>query len=131
MAPSVAEREALFRAFARAFFKEDLDALYGVVSEDFIWHAPPVGAGASSRAIQGREAIGAYFAERRALYQSVRFEDVTYHHAADASFMSFRMIAVARADGETHQVLGVERYVFKDGKLALKDVYVKPLPQGT
>ena len=37
MAPSVAERDALFQAFAKALFKGDMDALYQVVSPDFMW----------------------------------------------------------------------------------------------
>ena len=127
MGVAIAERQALFGDFARAFFKEDLDALYRVVSEDFVWHTPPVTPGAPSRALRGRAQIAAYFAERHALYRSVRFEEVVYHHASEASFMSFRMVMVMRADGSERQASGVERYLFKDGKLALKDVYLKPL----
>ena len=37
MTPTPAERDALFQAFARALFKNDMDALYKVVSQDFVW----------------------------------------------------------------------------------------------
>jgi len=37
MAPSPTEREELFRGFARALFKGDIDALYRVVTPDFLW----------------------------------------------------------------------------------------------
>ena len=122
-APSIAEREAIFKAFGRAFFKEDLDALYQVVTEDFVWSAVVNG---KPRRIQGREAVGAYFAERRGLYENVRFHDVVYHHGPEASFMTFRLTATAKATGAAVDEIGVERYTFRDGKLALKDVYLKP-----
>ena len=122
-APSVAEREAIFKAFGRAFFKEDLDALYQVVTEDFVWSAVVNG---KARHIQGRAAVAAYFAERRGLYENVRFHDVVYHHAPEASFMTFRLTATSKATGAPVDEIGVERYTFRDGKLAVKDVYLKP-----
>ncbi|WP_162914950.1 nuclear transport factor 2 family protein [Desertibaculum subflavum] len=122
-APSVAEREAIFKAFGRAFFKEDLDALYQVVTEDFVWSAVVDG---KARHIRGRQAVGAYFAERRGLYENVRFHDVIYHHAPEASFMTFRLTATNKATGAPVDEIGVERYTFRDGKLAVKDVYLKP-----
>jgi ketosteroid isomerase-like protein len=121
--PSVAEREAIFKAFGRAFFKEDLDALYQVVTEDFVWSAVVNG---KPRRIQGRAAVAAYFAERRGMYENVRFHDVVYHHAPEASFMTFRLTATSKATGAAVDEVGVERYTFRDGRLALKDVYLKP-----
>ena len=37
MTPQPDDRDALFTAFARAFFKRDLDAMYEVVTEDFAY----------------------------------------------------------------------------------------------
>ena len=37
MTPSPAERDELFKGFARALFKGDMDALYSVVTPDFLW----------------------------------------------------------------------------------------------
>ena len=37
MAPGEAERDLLFKQFGRAFFKEDLDALYALVNENFTY----------------------------------------------------------------------------------------------
>jgi hypothetical protein len=37
MAPSPAERDELLKGFARALFKGDMDALYRVVTSDFLW----------------------------------------------------------------------------------------------
>ena len=37
MTPPPNERDDLFRAFARALFKRDMDALYRAVTPDFWW----------------------------------------------------------------------------------------------
>ena len=37
MIPSPAERDELFKRFARALFKGDMDALYQAVTTDFVW----------------------------------------------------------------------------------------------
>ena len=38
MIPSPAERDELLKGFARALFRGDMDALYEVVTPDFIWN---------------------------------------------------------------------------------------------
>jgi len=38
LTPTAAERDAIFQAFARALFKRDMNALYEVVTPDFVWH---------------------------------------------------------------------------------------------
>jgi hypothetical protein len=55
-----------------------------------------------------------------------RFEDVAYHHAGDQSFMTFRLIETDEATGDTRTAIGVERYQFREGRIAFKDVYRKP-----
>jgi hypothetical protein len=52
---------------------------------------------------------------------------VVYQHAADATFMTFRVSETVRASGERREQRGVEVYTFRDGLLATKDVYRKPL----
>ena len=47
------------------------------------------------------------------------------HHAPDATFMTFRITYTDTATGRACEETGVERYIFKDGRIALKDVYVK------
>jgi ketosteroid isomerase-like protein len=125
MAPIPSERDALFQAFARALFKQDIDALYQVVSPDFVWRYHD---GISpERALRGREAILGHIEERKAFYSSSRFHDVVYHHLPDVSFMTFRVSETVRATGERREQSGIERYTFEDGKIATKDVYRKPI----
>lgn len=125
MTPTAAERDALFQAFARALFKGDMDALYEVVTPDFVWRYHD---GISpERVLTNRDAIEKHIAERKAFFAMSRFHDVAYHHLSDISFMTFRVSETVRETGEPREQEGIERYTFANGKLATKDVYRKPI----
>lgn len=125
MTPTAAERDALFQGFARALFRNDMDALYQFVTPDFVWRYHD---GISvERVLTGREAIGKHIEERKAFFSASRFHDVAYHHLPDISFMTFRVSETVRASGEQREQQGIERYTFEAGKLATKDVYRKPI----
>ena len=125
MVPSSDERDAVFKKFGRAFFKQDLDLMYEVVNDDFAW---TVMHGDDLRCLDSREKIAAFFEERRGTTQNVRFEDVVFHHAPDATFMTYRITGTDTATGEDFERVGIERYTFKHGKLAEKDVYSRAAP---
>jgi len=125
MVPSPAERDELFKRFARAMFRGDMDALYQAVTPDFVWSFHD--GLAVTKSLQGPDAIVAHLDEQKALLSAQRFHDVAYHHAGDISFMTFRVSETVRATGEQREQHGIERYTFKDGKLATKDVYRKPV----
>lgn len=126
MTPSAAERDQIFKSFGRAWFKQDLDLMFQVVTPDFVWNSPPGPNDAGPVRAQGRDQVAAQFARRNGLYEGVRFHDVAYHHAEDMSFMTFRMTGTLKATGQAFDTVGVERYTFRDGKLAVKDVYTRP-----
>jgi ketosteroid isomerase-like protein len=125
MAPSPAERDELFKGFARALFKADMDALYRVVTPDFLWSFHD--GGVVTRSLADPSAIRAHLAEQKSLFSAQRFHEVVYHHAPDISFMTFRVSEILRATGEQREQRGIESYTFADGKLATKDVYRKPI----
>ena len=125
MPPTAAERDALFQGFARALLRNDMDALYQVVTPNFVWRYHD---GLSTeRVLTGRDAIERHIAERKAFFASSRFHDVVYYHLPDISFMTFRVSETVRETGEQREQAGVERYTFVGGKLATKDVYRKPI----
>jgi ketosteroid isomerase-like protein len=123
--PSPAERDELFKGFARALFKGDMDSLYEVVTPDFLWsfHDGLV----LTKSLAGADAIRKHLAEQKTLFSAQRFHDVVYHHTGDVSFMTFRVSETLRATGEQREQRGIESYSFRDGKLATKDVYRKPI----
>lgn len=123
--PDADERDALFKLFARSFFKHDFDAMYEVVTEDFTYS---ILVGDEPRVSSTRDQVTAFMQERKGTQQDVRFEEVVYHHAPDASFMTYRATGTDVASGEPFERIGVERYTFRDGRIAEKDVYSRPLP---
>jgi ketosteroid isomerase-like protein len=125
MTSSPAERDELFKAFARALFKGDMDALYKVATPGFLWsfHDGLV----LTKSLAGPAAISAHLTEQKALFSAQRFHEVTYHHSGDMTFMTFRVSETVRATGGVREQRGVESYTFRDGKLATKDVYRKPI----
>jgi ketosteroid isomerase-like protein len=125
MIPSPAERDALFTGFARPLFKNDMDALYRAVTPDFLWSFHD---GVTvTKSLSGAAAIREHLAEQKALYSEQRFHDVVYRHTDDMSFMTFRVSETAKHSGEQREQRGVECYTFRDGLLATKDVYRKPI----
>lgn len=123
MIPSSDERDAIFKSFGRAFFKQDMELMYQVVTDDFTW---TVQEGDTVRILNSRQKIEDFFAERKGKFSNVRFEDVVFDHAPDASFMTYRMTGTEAATGAQFARVGVERYTFRDGKLTEKDVYSRP-----
>jgi len=125
MIPSPAERDELLKGFARALFQNDMDALYKIVTSDFLWsfHDGLV----TSKALAGPAAIREHLAGQKALFSAQRFHAIAYHHAGEVTFMTFRVSETLRASGEQREQRGIERYTFRDGMLAAKDVYRKPV----
>ena len=123
MPPSAEERDAIFKAFGRAYSKQDLYLIYDVVTPGFTWTIAEEGEVLS---MSSHEAVAAFFEKRRGRYTDARFEDVIYHHAPEATFMTYRMTGTVAATGETFDRVGVERYTFEGDRLAVKDVYSRP-----
>ncbi len=124
MSPTTNERDALFKSFGRAFFKKDAEALYEVCAPEFTWMT--LDEQGNAKAVTGKAAVAEQLQRRSATLENVRFEDVHYHHAPDATFMTFRITATEKATGAPYEEIGIERYTFKDGRIATKDVYRKP-----
>lgn len=123
-APSFNERDELFKGFARALFKADMDALYRLVTPDFIWRFHD--GLAVTKLLADPASIAKHIGEQRELFSAQRFHDVAYHHSGDMTFMTFRVSETVRATGEQREQSGIESYTFRDGRLATKDVYRKP-----
>ena len=125
MIPSPAERDELLKGFARALFRNDMKALYRIVTPDFLWSFHD--GVATTKALTGPAEIGEHLAGQKALLSEQRFHEVAYHHAGETTFMTFRVSETVRASGERREQRGIERYTFRDGMLATKDVYRKPI----
>jgi hypothetical protein len=120
----VEARDALFKTFGRAWFKRDAELLYEAVTPDFVWRS--LDGDGNVRLITGKEAVAEALAGSGGGNVQRRFEDVVYHHAPDATFMTFRLIETDKTTGTTTEAAGLERYTFKEGRISIKDVYRKP-----
>jgi ketosteroid isomerase-like protein len=123
--PTSAERDELLRDFARALFGNDMEALYRVVAPGFVWSFHD--GLAITKTLADPAAIRAHLAEQKARFSVQRFHEVAYHHAGDTTFMTFRVSETFRDNAEQREQRGIERYTFRDGRLASKDVYRKPV----
>ena len=124
MIPSPAERDELLKGFARALFKNDMDALYRIVTPDFLWSFHD---GFITKSLGGPDAIRDHLIEQKERFSEQRFHEVVYYHTPGTTFMTFHVSETLRQTGERREQRGVECYTFRDGKLATKDVYRKPL----
>ncbi len=125
MIPSPAKRNELLKTFASALFKNDMDTLYRVVAPDFLWSFHD---GLNiTKSMAGPIAIRAHLVEQKVLYVAQHFHEVVYRHVSDMTFMTFHVSETVRDTGERREQRGVECYMFKDGLLATKDVYRKPV----
>ena len=118
-----AERDLLFKQFGRAFFKQDLDALYDVVTEHFTYS---IVVNDETRVMRSRDEVAAFFEERNASQRDVRFEDVVFHHAQEATFMTYRVTGTDLTNNKRFERVGIERYTFDNGRIAEKDVFSRP-----
>ena len=80
-----------------------------------------------TKSLLGRAQILDHLDAQKELFSAQRFEDVVYHHCPELSFMTCRIDETLRATGEKREQHGIELYRFRDGRLALKDVYRKPI----
>lgn len=123
MNPSEAERDLLFKQFGRAFFKQDLDALYAVVTKNFTYSILVEDV---TRIMNTRDEVAAFFKERNGTQNDVRFKDVVFHHAEEATFMTYRVTGNDVTTNTRFERVGVERYTFYNGLISEKDVYSHP-----
>ena len=79
------------------------------------------------RPLNRREQIEAFFKERLKIEKDLRFEDIVFHHAPEATFMTYLVKGTDVDSGEAFERIGVERYTFRDGRIAEKDVYSRPM----
>ena len=125
MSPTIEERESVFKAFGRALFARDVEALYRTVAPDFVWNYHD--GVATTKCMKDRAAVLNHLEDQKELFSKHRFHDVAYHHLPDLTFMTFRVSETVRATGEMREQRGVERYSFRNGLIAVKDVYRKPV----
>ena len=113
----------LFRRFGKAFNKADVEEIAACVTEDFEWRLNAGGAPAG-RVLKGKDDLRAHFADKSKAHREARYSEARIHRAGDKLFGTFRVTGIDHA-GKPFDRYGIDLYEVKDGKIALKDSYLK------
>ena len=113
----------LFRRFGKAFNKADVEEIVACVTDDFEWRLA-AGARPSGTVLKGKDALKRYFGDKSQAHREARCSEARIHHAGDKLFGTFRVTGIDHA-GKPFDRYGIDLYELKDGKIALKDSYLK------
>ena len=116
----------LFRRFGKAFNKADVEEIAACVTDDFEWrlNAGAAGGSPAGRVLKGKDDLRAHFADRSQAHREARFSEARIHRAGDKLFGTFRVTGIDHA-GKAFDRYGIDLYEIRDGKISLKDSYLK------
>jgi ketosteroid isomerase-like protein len=120
-----AASDRLLKDFGRAFFRRDLEGLTACTTEDFEWRFAIGGDDPHGRVYRGVDGVQTGFAERDALLAKARYDEVRTTPLTDGRVLMEYRVSGAFTNGKAFDFMGVEIFAFRDGRIALKDVYWK------
>lgn len=115
--------------FADAWNRHDVDALMSFMTEDCVFEASAGPEVCGERHV-GRAAVRAAFADVWASYPDAHWGAACHFVQGDRGVSEW-IFTGTRADGARIEVQGCDLFVFRDGRIALKNSYRKnrpPLP---
>lgn len=121
----IALREQSLANFFKAMATRDAGEVYEIVAPDFVWRLPIGPDSPYARELSSRAQLAQYMQERTRIYSAFRACNKRFHHAQDATFMTFRIEAVRQRDNAQVDVLALERFLFRRGLIVELDVYWK------
>lgn len=117
----------LFRRFGKAFNKADVEEIAACVTDDFEWRLA-AGARPSGTVLKGKDDLRRYFADKNQAHREARYSEARIHRASSGSgdklFGTFRVTGID-AGGQPFDRYGIDLYELRDGKISLKDSYLK------
>ena len=117
----------LFRRFGKAFNKADAEEIAACVTDDFEWRLN-AGGSPAGRVLKGKADLLAYFTDKSQAHREARYSEARIHRTSDKSgdklFGTFRVTGIDAA-GKSFDRYGIDLYEVKDGKISLKDSYLK------
>jgi steroid delta-isomerase-like uncharacterized protein len=116
----------MLEAFAEAWNRHDLDALMSFMAEDCVFEASAGPDVAGTRYV-GREAVRAGYAEVFAAFPDAHWGNARHFVVGDRGVSEW-VFTGTRADGARFEVQGCDVFMFRDGKIALKNSYRKNRP---
>jgi ketosteroid isomerase-like protein len=115
--------ERLERFFEQGWNHHDVDVLMTFMTDDCVWESA-AGPAVWGTRHTGREQVRAAFASLFAAFPDVAFRDVRHLVAGDRGLSEWTFTGTA-ADGATVEVGGCDVFTFRDGRIALKQSFLK------
>ena len=96
------------------------------MTDDFEWrlNAGATGGSPGGAVLKGKEGLRAHCADKSKAHREARFSEARIHRSGDKLFGTFRVTGIDHA-GQPFDRYGIDLYELKDGKIALKDSYLK------
>jgi steroid delta-isomerase-like uncharacterized protein len=116
----------VLQAFADAWNRHDVDALMSFMTEDCAFEAS-AGPDVCGTRYTGREAVRAGFAEVWRTFPDAHWGNARHFIQGDQGVSEWTFTGT-RADGTRVEVHGCDLFIFRDGKIALKNSYRKNRP---
>jgi steroid delta-isomerase-like uncharacterized protein len=113
----------MLEAFADAWNRHDIDALMSFMTPDCVFETSAGSEVCGSR-YAGRDAVRAGFAQVWSTFPDARWNNARHFVYRDRGVSEWTFTGT-RIDGTRVEVNGCDLFVFRDGKIALKDSYRK------
>ena len=114
---------ASLAAFSDAWNRHDVDALMGFMHDDCVFQTP-AGPDACGTRHAGPAAVRVAFAAAWQAVPDAQWENGRHHVDGDFGVSEWTFTGTG-ADGARIEVDGVDLFTFRDGKIALKNVFRK------
>jgi ketosteroid isomerase-like protein len=118
--------EATLAAFGDAWNRHDIDALMSFMTEDCVFETA-AGPDACGTRHVGAAAVRKAFASAWETVPDARWRDARHHVMGDFGVSEWTFTGTA-VDGSRIEVHGVDLFTFRDGRIALKNVFRKARP---
>jgi ketosteroid isomerase-like protein len=128
MTASASQDQALLKAFGEAFNAHDATALVSMMTDDCVFRTA-MGPEAHGNAIVGQAAVKAAFEATFAAFPDAQWVPRSLDQViGNRGFSEWTFIATRAADGAKFHMDGVDLFILRDGKIAVKDAYRKDRP---
>jgi ketosteroid isomerase-like protein len=118
--------EATLAAFNGAWNRHDIDALMSFMHDDCVFEAPAGGEACGARHV-GRDAVAQSFAAAWATVRDAQWANGRHFVHGDFGVSQWTFTGTA-LDGSCIETDGVDMFVFKDGKILMKNAFRKMRP---
>ena len=113
----------LLEAFADAWNRHDIDALMAFMTDDCVFQSN-VGSDAVGTLFRGTSEVRDGFARAWQLYPDARWSDAQHFISGDRGASEWMFTGTTR-DGAKAEVAGCDLFLFREGKIAVKNSFRK------